>query len=136
MNPSLDLTIHQEQGRVPLTIFQFRGDLDANAHGPLQDAAAEACQNGMQWLLMDMSKVEFMGSAGLRALHFIDNMLRDKATAEEEGASSSDLVNSSFKSPYMKIVNPSRAVAKTLRISGFEMVFDVFYDRQSAIDSF
>lgn len=136
MVPSINLTIQQERAQVPLTIFRFEGELDANTYRPLQDAATDACQYGMRWLLMDMSETKYMSSAGLRALHFIDNLLRQTAAGAEEGAGSSKLVNNSFKSPFMKLLNPSPAVAHTLKISGFEMVFDIFFDRQLAIDSF
>ncbi|WP_374686689.1 STAS domain-containing protein, partial [Promineifilum sp.] len=102
----------------------------------LQDSAAEACRAGTRWLLLDLAGVRHMGSAGLRALHQIDSMLRRESAGEAGGDSGSAPMVGSFKSPYLKLLNPSRAVARTLQLSGFEMIFDIFDDRQAAIDAF
>lgn len=136
MEPTLHITIHQQQARVPLTVFVVEGEIDAATYISLQDSAAEACRAGTRHLLLDLSGVRHMGSAGLRALHQIDSMLRRESAGEAGDSSGPAPMIGSFKSPYLKLLNPSRSVARTLQLSGFEMIFDIFHDRQAAIDAF
>ncbi len=126
-------TIDAQPAGARLVIVEVQGEIDAVTHVQLQEMMAESCRRGTCYLLLDLSAVPFMGSAGLRALHAIDEMLRRQAASGEEGAA---LGGDSFKSPCLKLLNPHPAVARTLTISGFEMIFDIFTDRQTAIDSF
>ncbi|MFO7663628.1 MAG: STAS domain-containing protein [Chloroflexota bacterium] len=134
MTPSLHITVIQEREHSLITIFKLEGDIDAESYVLLQDKATEYYQTGTRRLLLDLSGVHFMGSAGLRALHQIDEMLRRETAGEDE--SNSGIVNGSFKSPYLKLLNPSASVARTLKLSGFDLIFDVFHDQQAAIDAF
>lgn len=138
MNQTLQLKIVYEQARVPVTVFQLTGDIEAYTQEILERAVAEACAAGTQWLLLDLSGVSFMGSAGLRALHQVDSLLRRQASSQSggSGADTSGVVNDSFKSPYLKLLNPNGTVARTLQISGFTMAFDVFSDRQQCLAAF
>ncbi len=136
MNTTLRIAIHQVGARVPLSIFQLEGDIDAESCARLQEAAVEAHRNGMSRLLLDLSGVAFMGSAGLRALHTIDEMLRKGPATENDTEDSDERPAGGFKSPYLKILNPTGSVVRTLKISGFEMIFDIYHDRQAAIDAF
>jgi anti-anti-sigma factor len=133
MTPSLHITVNQEREH-SLTIFKLEGDIDAESYVLLQDKATEYYQTGTRRLILDLSGVLFMGSAGLRALHHIDEVLRRETVGEDK--SNSGIMNGSFKSPYLKLLNPSASVARTLKLSGFDLIFDIFHDRQAAIDAF
>lgn len=136
MSSLFQIVIQQEQAHVPITVFQVAGDIDASSYELLEDAAADAFGQGTRRLLLDLSGVAYMGSAGLRALYTIDQMLRQAADDAAGGVADSGLTNDSFRSPFLKLLHPSRSVNHTLKISGFEMAFDVFDDRQLALDSF
>jgi anti-anti-sigma factor len=137
MNTTLNITVLKEQGEPRITFFKLEGDIDAESCLLLQSTANEYYQTGTRRLILDLSGVLFMGSAGLRALHQIDEMLRRESAGEQhEGKSGSVIMNGSFKSPYLKLLNPSVAVTRTLKLSGFDLIFDIFHDRQATIDSF
>lgn len=133
MDSQHQFTLRAQPVGARLVIVEVRGEIDAATHVQLQELMAESCQRGICYLLLDLSAVPFMGSAGLRALHVIDEMLRQQAASSEREAA---LGGDSFKSPCLKLLNPHPAVARTLTISGFEMIFDIFSDRQAAIASF
>jgi len=132
MDSQHQFTIHTQSVGARLVIMEVRGEIDATTHVQLQEMMAESCRRGTCYLLLDLSAVPFMGSVGLRALHAIDEMLRQQAATSGVAVLSED----SFKSPCLKLLNPHPAVARTLTISGFEMIFDIFTDRQAAINSF
>ena len=135
MSSPFQIAVHRPPARVPLAVIDMHGELDAVSSPQLEKAAAEAFSQGASHLLLDLSGVSFMGSAGLRALVAIDEMLRARsgpAAGDQDPATAA----TSFKSPNLKLLSPSPAVARTLRLSGFEMVFDIFDDRQAAVASF
>lgn len=135
MASTTQVTISQEQGRVPVTIFQVQGDIDVNSYEELQTKAEEAHQAGMRNLLLDLTNVKYVGSAGLRALHQIFDMLRD-ASPEDDKALKRGLMDGSYKSAHFKLLNPSREVTNVLTTSGFDMFLEIHTDRKKALASF
>jgi hypothetical protein len=41
-----------------------------------------------------------------------------------------------YKSPYLKLYKPSKGVVETLKLAGFDMLLDIYDDKQAAIASF
>ena len=121
---TLNFMVGQEQGNVSVTVLRVEGDIDASTHKTLQDKAAEVIEGGATHLLLDLGGVNYMGSAGFRAIHAITNMLGDE---ESTGLS---------KSPYLKLLNPTDAVARVIKTLGFDVYLDIFQDRKEAVSSF
>ncbi len=121
---TLNIMIGQEQGNVPVTVLRVEGDIDAATHKDLQDKAAEVIENGATHILLDLGGVDYMGSAGFRAIHAISNMLSDE---ESSGLS---------KSPYLKLLNPTDAVARVIKTLGFDVYLDIYQDRNEAVNAF
>jgi anti-anti-sigma factor len=135
MASTTKVTITQEQGRVPVTIIQVQGDIDVNSCEELQATAEEAYRAGMRNLLLDLTKVKYVGSAGLRAFHQIFDMLRD-ASLEDDAAMKRGLMDGSYKSAHFKLLNPSRDVTSVLTMSGFDMFLEIHTNRKKALASF
>ncbi len=135
MASTMQVTISQEQGRVPVTIFEVQGDIDIHSYEELQAKAEEAHRAGMRHLLLDLTNVRYVGSVGLRTFHQIFNMLRD-ASPEGDKAMKRGLMDGSYKSAHFKLLNPSRDVASTLSTSGFDMFLEIHTDRKKALASF
>src|SRR5436309_15396364 len=66
----------QVQGRVPVTILEVDGEVDATTYQQLIAQARDACDQGARDILLDLGGVPFLSSAGLMALHSIAAMLR------------------------------------------------------------
>ncbi|MGH2521981.1 MAG: STAS domain-containing protein, partial [Anaerolineales bacterium] len=78
----MDITISYEQGRVPITVFHVKGDIDISTYEQLQQQAKEAYQAGTRNLLLDLTEVPYLSSAGIRALHQIFTLLRSNTPEE------------------------------------------------------
>ncbi len=135
MASPMQVTVSQEQGRVPVTVFAVQGDIDVSSYEALQAKAQEAHQAGMRNLLLDLTKVKYVASTGLQAFHHIFNMLRD-TTPEADEAMKRGLRDGSHKSAHFKLLNPSREVASVLSMSGFDMFLEIHTNRKTAIASF
>ena len=121
---SMNILVGQEQGSVPVTVLKVEGDIDAKTYKELQDKAAEIIEAGANNILLDLGDVEYMGSAGFRAIHAIANMLNKE---QKEGM---------YKSEHVKLLNPKGEVARVIKTLGFDSFLEIHQDRAAAIASF
>ena len=132
MASDFKITATEETGKIPVTVFHIQGDIDTNTYQQLQDAAREAHDKGMSHLLLDLSDVNFVSSAGFRALHSIYTLLRESS----DEAIGKGIMDGTYKSRHLKLLNPSNNVQMALKTAGFDMYIDSFDNRQKAIASF
>jgi len=118
---NLEIGISREDGDKAVAIMRLTGPLDANTQGTLEEKAREAIDGGAEYLLLDMSAVEYLGSAGMRAIHAITTML----SPDEPGMRSSRL----------RVVSPSPAAAKIFKTLGFDTFIDIHNNVDEAIAS-
>ena len=121
---TLNFMVGQEQGYVAVTVIRVEGDIDAATHKELQDKAAEVIKGGTTHILLDLGGVNYMGSAGFRAIHAMTNMLSD---GDSPGL---------MKSTHLKLLNPTDAVARVIKTLGFDVYLDIYDNRDEAISSF
>jgi anti-anti-sigma factor len=119
----MNILIGQETGKVPVTILQISGDLDASTHKEFQDKASELINDGSENILLDLSGVSFLGSAGLRVIHALTKML---TKAQDD----------SIRSKHVKLLNPSEGVSKVIKTLGFDDYLDIYTDKDAAVTSF
>jgi ABC-type transporter Mla MlaB component len=124
------------QGRVPVTIFHLKGDLDGNTYEQLQKKADEVFQAGTRYLILDLSQVPFISSAGIRGLHYVFNLLRTDSVLESDQAISKGLRDGTFKSPHLKLLSPNQNVGNLLKVTGYDMFLEVHYNSDDAVKSF
>ncbi len=132
----MDIVISQEQGRVPVTVFHIKGRLDAATRDKLETQAQEAVAAGKRNLLIDLSGVDFMSSAGLHALHRTLDLLRADSSAEDNEAMKKGLRDGTYKSPNLKLLNPNQHVLQTLQVAGFDMFLEIHHNLKDAVASF
>jgi anti-sigma B factor antagonist len=121
---AMSILVGLEQGKVPVTVLKIEGDIDASTYKDLQDKAAELVESGTAHILLDLAAVEYMGSAGFRAIHAIANMINPE---QKQGM---------YKSEHVKLLNPQGEVARVIKTLGFDAFLEIHDDRQAAIDSF
>ena len=80
----MNITTSQKQGRVPVTILKLVGMLDSSNYSLLVDEAKKIHLNGVRDLVIDLSKLTFMSSSGLGAIHKTALLFRDLPKVEEE----------------------------------------------------
>src|SRR3989304_5560143 len=108
----MEIVVSQEQGRVPVTVFHVKGDINTKTYDQLQKQAEQALQAGARYLLLDLTEVPYVSSYGIRAISHIFTLLKDKAQGED--AVSKGIRDGTFKSPYLKLFKPTPPVLKVL----------------------
>lgn len=132
----LSISTEEMRGRVPVTIFHLQGDLDGNTYEQLQKKADDVFQAGARYLVLDLSQVPFISSAGIRGLHYVFNLLRTDSATESDQAISKGLRDGTFKSPHLKLLSPNKNVANLLKVTGYDMFLEVHYSLNEAVKSF
>jgi anti-anti-sigma factor len=132
----MDITVSQMEGRVPVTVFRVKGEINVSTHEQLQAQAEKAIEAGTRNLLLDLSEVSYISSAGVRALNHIFQRLRSEASGESDEAMRQGLRDGTFKSPHLKVLSPSPRVAEVLKIAGVDMFLEIHDDLQTAVASF
>ncbi len=132
----MEIAASQHHGRVPVTVFQLRGDLDANTYEQLETRAREAHATGMRDLVLDLAGVPYISTAGIRAINNIFNLLRTGAPTESDSAIHQGLQDGTFKSPHLKLLNPPPRVADVLNMAGVDMFLEIHSDLGVAVASF
>ena len=130
----MEITVSQEQGRVPVTVFHIKGEMTADTAGEFEAATARAIQSGTCSLILDLTDVPFIGSFGVRS---INKTL--VALYEANGLGDIDarqVLKTGNKAPYLKLLNPNPAVLKVLDTSGLIMLLEVHRDLHEAVASF
>ena len=131
----MDIAVSLEQGRVPVTVFRVTGEINAQSYPQLQTAAEQAFQAGMRNLLLDLSGVTYITSAGLRTLHQIFTLLH--AESSETGANiRQGLRDGTFTAPHLKLLNPQPIVLTVLHTAGFDMYIEIHRNLKDAVASF
>jgi anti-anti-sigma regulatory factor len=128
----LNITASQIQGEVPVTILHLSGHLHGSTEPELLDRARQAQEDGSKYLLLDLSGVQVLTSAGLRAIHNIFNLFTpqtDRQVIKQHG-------DEPYKSPYFKLVCPNPDVYYVLNIAGFLQNILIYNDMDEATNSF
>ena len=128
----MEITQSEVEGRVPVTVFHISGAF--NADEPLSAMVKEAVEGGARNILLDLTGVSYISSAGLRVLHTTYTQLRD--SSETQGKVNQGLREGSYYSPHLKLLKPSKMVKEVLQMSGYDMFLESFTDEKKAVDSF
>ena len=133
----MDIIVSHEQGEVPVAVFHIDGDIDSSTSDQFERVAFQEIEGGAHYLLFDLSKVSFMSSAGFRTLTKVFKKLGSQSTDLNEEELHKGITTGTYKSPYLKLFKPSKLVAGTLKIAGFDMFLEeVQGTLQAAVASF
>jgi anti-anti-sigma factor len=128
----LNITTSKIEGDQPVTVLHLSGHLHGNTEPELLEHARQAQQDGSKYLLLDLSGVDVLTSAGLRAIHNIFNLFTppgDAKAIRQHG-------DEPYKSPYFKLVCPNPDVYYVLNIAGFLQNLLIYNNMEEALGSF
>jgi len=117
MSNAMSMKVSQMEGRVPVTVIHVTGDIDANTHRALDEKAAALIGGGASNVLLDLSEVGYMSSAGFRSMH------RMYTQTKEKGGS-------------LRLLNPSAEIKRLMKAMGFDTQLPVHSELRGAIDAF
>jgi anti-anti-sigma factor len=132
----MDVTVSQEDGRVPVTVIQVAGETDSASAKEFETKVMEVIDAGARHLVLDLSKVPYMSSAGLRVLQQVFDKLRSLSSGESNKEVYRQINDGTYKSPYLKLLNPTKEVMEVLKMSGFDMLISIEKDLKTAVASF
>lgn len=132
----MQLKVSTEKARVPVTLVHADGNIDSASYEAFLSGIEDTINGGARHVLIDLSHVPFVSSAGLRALNILLNRLRELSPDVSDEEMRKGINQGTYKSPHLKLLNPSRETMTTLDSSGFSMFIDVFHDLKSALASF
>ena len=132
----MQLKISTENARVPVTVVHVEGNIDSLSYESFLSGMEESINGGARHLLIDLSHVPFLSSAGLRALNILLDRLRTLTPDVSDEEMRKGINAGTYKSPHLKLLNPTRESLTTLTSSGFSMFIDIFQDLKSALASF
>ena len=134
----MDIQVHTENGRVPVTVLHVHGNLDSSSYQEFESKAEELINSGTRYILVDLSHSGFISSAGFRALNHIFKKLREvhpEANLSDE-AMKKGISAGTYKSPHLKLLKMSPETRTAFEMSGFDMYIDTFTDLKTAVASF
>jgi hypothetical protein len=132
----MEIEVTHKEGHPPVTLFRIEGSITVDNYERLQQAAEDAVRDGTSNILLDLSNVGMLSSAGLRAIHYLFNLLRSDWPSESSASVQQGMRDGTFKSPHLKILNPTEQVLSALRMAGFDMFLAIYSDPQEALASF
>lgn len=132
----MEITVSQEQGRVPVTLVRVAGNTDSASADEFERKLMKVIDDGARYVVLDLSKVPYMSSAGLRVLQEAFSKLRTLAGNESNDETYRKIADGSYTSPHLKIINPTKEVLEVLKMSGFDMLVSIEKDLKTAVASF
>ncbi len=122
MGADFKITKEQPQGKENIVVFHLGGWLDAQSEGRLVAAVQKAKDEGAEYVLLELSDMDTITSAGIRAMQKAYQILTPKEEAN--------------KTPRLKLCNAPGQIYHVLGITGFLMNAPMYESMQDAIDSF
>ena len=98
-------------------LLTVSGRIDSSNASELEDAFKSLAEDGRYRLVVDLSGIEYMSSAGLRAL---------VAALRESKKHHGDV----------RIAEPSERMSEVLNLAGLDSVFSIYEDSTSAVGSY
>lgn len=136
----MNISVSQASGNVPVTVIKLDGQLDGQNFQELITKARELYGAGGRDFLLDLSDLTYISSAGLVALHSVALMTRGEELPDMEGGWSAyrSMGRSSEAGvqKHVKLLNPRSEVMDVLDMVGFSKVFEIYTDRDEAVNSF
>lgn len=133
----MQISFSQQAG---VTVMHIAGDVDASNYTDVIDKAQAAYDEGTRNLLVDLSKVPYVSSAGLMALHTLALIFMGQSINNKDGGRPAfraiNPQQDSSARERMKLLNPQPAVEQVLSVVGLSAFFEVYSDLETALKSF
>jgi len=136
----MNITVSTQQGRVPVTVIQLEGKLDSNSFQRLIDEAKKAYEGGSRDLVLDMTRLTYISSAGIVSLHSTAKLFRGEEMPDPEKGWSAiraaEKDRTGGMQQHVKLCCVPPEVRSVLDVVGFSGFFEILPDLPSAIASF
>lgn len=136
----MQISFSKHGGRVLVMVMELAGDIDASTYTDVINRAQEIYDEGVRDLLIDLSKVPYVSSAGLMSLHMVVKIFSGQSvSAKGGGRPSFSAINQERDGSvraHVKLLSPQPAVEQVLDVVGLKQFFEVHTDFDTAVKSF
>jgi anti-anti-sigma factor len=132
----MEFKVSTENGVRPITVIQVEGNIDSATYQEFQSKAEALVTGGVRDILIDLTNVHFVSSAGIRAIHSLFNKLRTYSPDISDEEMRKGINAGTYKSPHLKLLNPSKETVTTFEMTGLDMYINIYTDRKKALSSF
>ena len=136
----MQINFFKQEGRVPVTVMKLAGNLDASNYTEVIAKAQNAYDDGARDLLIDLSEVPYVSSAGLMSLHTVALIFAGQSMKSKESGRpvfrSINAQNEKIVRQHVKLLNPQPAVEEVLDVVGLKQFLDVYTDLETAVQAF
>ena len=133
---AMTIDVEDLGGSPSVSVLALDGELDASNYERVIEVVRDAYTRGTRGLVIDMSKLTFMASSGLFALHSAFRIMRGETPPDPEagwGALHEMAGDHDLESADVRIAAPQEAIARVLERTGMGKLFPIDSDRDSAV---
>jgi anti-sigma B factor antagonist len=134
MEDYMEITTTQAETNSAVTVLNLNGTFRKNE--PMEEAVQAAYDAGSRLMVIDFQGVDYMSSAGLRAIHYSFTLLRSEESQGESDTVRQGIRDGSYTSPQLKLSNVNDRVMEVFSLTGYDMFLDIFDSREEAISTF
>jgi anti-anti-sigma regulatory factor len=136
----MEISFSKQDGRVPVTVMHLTGSVDASNYTDVIAKAQASFDEGARDLVIDLSKVPYVSSAGLMSLHAVVLIFSGNSVQSKEGGRpafrSIDPQRDGAGLQHVKLLGPQTAVEQTLDVVGLKQFLEIHASLEAAIQSF
>ena len=133
---AMTIDVEHLGGSPSLTVVALDGELDASNYEQVIAVVRDAYARGARGLVFDMSKLSFMASSGLFALHSALRIMRGETPPDPEmgwGALHEVSHDHDASASNVRLAAPQDAIARVLERTGMSGLFGVDASRADAV---
>lgn len=135
----MKITLTKTDKPLSITILKLEGKLDGVNYESLIDEAQNVYAEGVRDIILDLSQLTFISSAGMVALHKVALLFRGDHPDQDQGWAAFHSINrdrGNGTQQHVKLLSPNGPVRRVLDMTGFSSFFDSFTDLHQAEASF
>ena len=133
---AMTIDVEDLGGSPAVSVLALDGELDASNYERVIEVVRDAYARGTRGLVIDMSKLTFMASSGLFALHSAFRIMRGETPPDPEagwGALHEMAGDHDLESADVRLAGPQEAIARVLDRTGMGKLFPIDSDREAAV---
>jgi anti-anti-sigma regulatory factor len=123
-----------------VTVMHLMGDVDSTNYTNVVIQAQESYKEGAHNLLLDLTKVAYVSSAGLMAFHTLARIFSGHSIEGKDNSRPTfraiNVKEDLSVRDHFKLLNPQPAVEQVLDVVGLKQFLEIHTDLDTAIQSF
>jgi anti-anti-sigma factor len=133
---AMTIDVEHLGGSPAVSVVELDGELDASNYERVIEVVRDAYARGTRGLVLDLSKLTFMASSGLFALHSAFRIMRGDTPPDPEagwGALHEMAGDHDLESADVRLAGPQEAIERVLDRTGMAKLFPIDSDRDAAV---